>query len=44
MIMNTILSPSKAANTTVLNGLEKSSEEMQFNMPGKWSAADYTHK
>lgn len=42
MIMNAILSPPKAANTTVLNGFEKSSEETQFNMPGKRSAADYT--
>ncbi len=40
--MNTILSPPKAANTTVLNSFEKSSEEMQFSIPGKRSAADYT--
>lgn len=42
IIKNTILSLSKAANHTALNGYEKSSEEMQFNMPGKRSAADYT--
>lgn len=42
IIMNTIPSPPKAANSTVLNGYEKSSEEMHFNMLGKRSAADYT--
>lgn len=40
--MNTIPSPPKAANSTVRNGNEKSSEEMHFNMLGKRSAADYT--
>lgn len=38
--MNTIVSPSKAANAVALNAFEKSCEEMRLNMPGKQSAAD----
>lgn len=32
----------KAASSTVINVPEKSSEEMQFNIQAKRSAADYT--
>lgn len=44
IIMNTILSPPKAANATVLNVDEKSSEEMQFNMLGKICCWLYTNR